>query len=63
MKDTKFLQLEFEKKGYFKLENFFSDKFIENLNNDVLEAENVDKYYDINKNLRRIERLYDKGKI
>ena len=62
MKDTKFLQLEFEKKGYFKLENFFSDKFIENLNNDVLEAENVDKYYDINKNLRRIERLYDKGK-
>ena len=61
MKDNKKLQLEFEKKGYFKLENFFTKKFIENLNLEILNAENVDKYYDINKNLRRVERLYNKG--
>ena len=61
MKDNKFLKLEFKKKGYFKLEHFLSNSFIEHLNNDILNAENVDRYYDINKNLRRIERLYDKG--
>ena len=61
MKDNKKLQLEFEKKGYFKLKNFFTKKFIENLNLEILNAENVDKYYDINKNLRRVERLYNKG--
>lgn len=62
MKDNKILQLEFEKKGYFKIKNFFTKKFIDDLNQEIIEAKNVDKYYDENKNLRRIERLYDKGK-
>tara|TARA_Y100001970_G_C14213311_1_gene848183 strand:- start:588 stop:1322 length:735 start_codon:yes stop_codon:yes gene_type:complete len=61
MKDNKILKSEFIKKGYFKIDNFFSKKFIDNLNQDIINAKNVDKYYDINKNLRRIERLYDKG--
>ncbi len=62
MKDKKLLQLEFKKKGYFKIENFFNKKFIDNLSQEIVDAKNVDKYYDIDKNLRRIERLYDKGK-
>ena len=51
----------FKDKGYFKVENFFSKKFIDELNIEIQNANNVEKYYDKNNKLRRIEKLYNKG--
>ena len=49
--------------GYYKIENFFSEEFIKELNLEIENAKNVKKYYDKNNKLRRIEKLYDKGKF
>ena len=46
--------------GYYKIENFFSEEFIKELNLEIENAKNVKKYYDKNNKLRRIEKLYDK---
>ena len=51
----------FKDKGYFKVENFFSKNFIDELNIEIQNANNVEKYYDKNNKLRRIEKLYNKG--
>ena len=51
----------FKNKGYFKIENFFSKNFIDELNIEIQKANNVEKYYDKNNKLRRIEKLYNKG--
>ena len=52
----------FNKKGYFIQKNIFSNKFIDNLINEINKIENANFYYDSHKKLRRIEKLYDKGK-
>jgi len=62
MKDNTELK-NFFKNGFFKKNSFFDTKFIENLNNEILEAKDVDRYFDKNNVLRRIEKLYDKGKF
>tara|TARA_B100000674_G_C37884696_1_gene936069 strand:+ start:236 stop:970 length:735 start_codon:yes stop_codon:yes gene_type:complete len=61
MKDSQTYLLEFEKKGYFKIKNFFSKDFIKRMCNEIDLAKNVEKYFDKNKKLRRIEKLFDKG--
>ena len=49
--------------GYYKIENIFLEEFIKELNLEIENAKNVKKYYDKNNKLRRIEKLYDKGKF
>ena len=61
MKDKKYLYNLYKQKGYFKIPNFFPKKFIDELNEEILNVNNVKKYYDKNHKLRRIERLYNKG--
>ena len=61
MKDKNIYLTQFQEKGYFKISNFFSKTLIKDLNEEVVKAENVDRYFDKNQKLRRIERLYDKG--
>lgn len=52
----------FNQKGYFIQKNIFSNQFIDNLLNEIKEIKDANFYYDSNKKLRRIEKLYDKGK-
>jgi ectoine hydroxylase-related dioxygenase (phytanoyl-CoA dioxygenase family) len=56
------LKKTYSQKGYITIRNFFSEAIINNLNNEIKEAENVDKYFDKNNEIRRIERLFNKGK-
>jgi len=48
-------------KGYTILKNTFSIKSIEHMIEEIEQAVNVDKYYDGNDNIKRIEKIYDKG--
>ena len=59
---TNKLQQIFNKKGYFVQRNIFSNEFIDNLIDEINKIENANFYYDSHKKLRRIEKLYDKGK-
>tara|TARA_S200000501_G_C20858984_1_gene758883 strand:- start:1270 stop:2049 length:780 start_codon:yes stop_codon:yes gene_type:complete len=52
----------FNQKGYFIQKNVFSEEFINSLINEINKIENANFYYDSYKKLRRIEKLYDKGK-
>ena len=52
----------FSKKGFFVIENVLKKNFIKKILKEIYEAKNTDKYFDSKKNLRRIERLYNKGK-
>ena len=52
----------FKKKGFIKIKKFFSKKLINKILEEVSNSENTDIYFDRNGNLRRIERLFDKGK-
>ena len=61
MKEKEDLFNLYKQKGYFKIVNFFPKKFIFELKEEILTANNVKKYYDKNYKLRRIERLYNKG--
>lgn len=61
MKDNKNYISDFKKKGYFKIEKFFSENFVKKMNNEINLAKNVEKYFDKNRKLRRIEKLFDKG--
>ena len=61
MKDKNIIK--FENTGYFEIKNFFSRELISKLNDEISKAQNVDKYFDRDNKLRRIERLYDKGVI
>jgi ectoine hydroxylase-related dioxygenase (phytanoyl-CoA dioxygenase family) len=51
----------FLKKGYFICNNVFNKKFIKKILQDIDNAKNTIKYLDNNNNLRRVEKLYDKG--
>lgn len=51
----------FLKKGYFICNNVFNKKFIKKILQDIDNAKNTIKYLDSNNNLRRVEKLYDKG--
>jgi len=61
MFDVANLKNQYEKKGYFVIRNFFEQKFISKLIEEIINAKKTKKYYDNNENLRRIEKLYDKG--
>ena len=52
----------FDNDGYFICKNFFSRNFITVLLDEIDKSNNTIKYYDNLKFLRRIEKLYDKGK-
>ena len=52
----------FDNDGYFICKNFFSRNFITVLVDEIDKSNNTIKYYDNIKFLRRIEKLYDKGK-
>jgi 2-aminoethylphosphonate dioxygenase len=51
----------FDKDGYFICKNFFDKDFINHLINEIISSHNTIKYFDNLENLRRIEKLYDKG--
>ena len=59
--DVLALQKEYSLNGYFVIKNFFSQTFISQLINDIENSKNTIKYFDKDNNLRRIEKLYDKG--
>jgi|TARA_B100001063_G_C16689448_1_gene516222 2-aminoethylphosphonate dioxygenase len=61
MKEKENLYNLYKQKGYFKIKNFFPKNFINELNEEILNANNVKRYYDKNNKLRRIEKLYNKG--
>ena len=53
---------EYSLNGYFTIKNVFSSADIYNLKNEIKVADNVDKYFDKNGEIRRIERIFNKGK-
>ena len=59
--DVLALQKEYSLNGYFVIKKFFSQTFISQLINDIETSKNTIKYFDKDNNLRRIEKLYDKG--
>jgi|TARA_B110000027_G_scaffold134114_1_gene164981 2-aminoethylphosphonate dioxygenase len=52
----------FNKKGFFVIENLLKKNFIKKILKEIYEAKNTDKFFDSKDNLRRIEKLYNKGK-
>jgi len=52
----------FSKKGFFVIEKLLTKNFVKKILKEIYEAKNTDKYFDSKKNLRRVERLYNKGK-
>ena len=56
------LKKKFDKDGYFVFKNFLSKDFISSLIEEIHNAPNTVKYSDNSNNLRRIEKLYNKGK-
>ena len=59
-----FLQLKnrFDDDGYFILKSFLTKDFISNLIDEIDNSNNTIRYTDNSNNLRRVEKLYDKGK-
>ena len=55
------LQKQYSLNGYFLLKNFFSQSFISHLIDEIEKSKNTIKYFDKDNNLRRIEKLYNKG--
>jgi len=55
------LKKKFSNNGYVLCKNIFTESFIEDLINDIDNSVNTVKYFDSNNNLRRIEKLYNKG--
>jgi len=51
----------FQKDGYFVCKNILNKKNIDELLDEINKSKETVKYYDNFKNLRRIEKLYDKG--
>ncbi len=56
-------KIEFETKGFFKVKNFVDIETIKNILSEIKLSKNVDIYYDRNDKIRRIEKIYDKGKF
>lgn len=52
----------FNNDGYFIIKNFLNKVEISNIINEVKKSKNTDIYKDQNNIIRRIERIYDKGK-
>ena len=52
----------FKNDGYFVIKNFVDENFISNLIEEIKNSKNTDKYFDNANNLRRIEKLFNKGK-
>ncbi len=52
---------QYKKNGFLVLNNIFDLKFVELIKNEILNLKNVITYYDRNGELRRVEKLYDKG--
>ena len=59
--DNKNLKKKFLNEGFFKRKGVFDKKFILDVISDIDNAKNTIKYFDNNKNLSRVEKLYDKG--
>ena len=55
------LKKEFDDKGYFVFLNFIKENLVTKLIEEIDNSKNTVRYYDNNNNLRRIEKLYDKG--
>ena len=55
------LKKSFLNNGFFIFKNAFDNNFIQKILEDVDKAKNTIKYFDNQNNLRRIEKLYDKG--
>lgn len=53
---------EYSQKGYFTIKNVFSSADIYVLKNEIQIANNTDKYFDKNGEIRRIEKIFNKGK-
>ena len=53
---------EYSLNGYFTIKNVFSLSNIHDLKDEIKVADNVDKYFDKNGEIRRIERIFNKGK-
>jgi ectoine hydroxylase-related dioxygenase (phytanoyl-CoA dioxygenase family) len=60
---TNFFQYKekFKNDGYFVIKNFVDKNFISKLIEEINNSKNTDKYYDNANNLRRIEKLFNKG--
>ncbi len=56
------LKKDFEMKGFFKCKKIFSKDYISVLIDEINNSKNNNKYYDKSNKLRRIEKIYDKGK-
>jgi ectoine hydroxylase-related dioxygenase (phytanoyl-CoA dioxygenase family) len=56
------LKKEYSQKGYFTIKNVFSSIDINDLNDEIKLAQNTNKYFDKNGEIRRIEKLFNKGK-
>ena len=55
------LKKKYNELGFFKSKNFIDKIFVKKLINEINNSKNTVKYFDNKKNLRRIEKLYDKG--
>ena len=55
------LKTQYEQNGYFVIKKFFDQNFISEILEEITNAKQTTKYFDNNKNLRRIEKLFDKG--
>ena len=53
---------QFSNNGFFVCKNFFREELISKLLDEIDISKDTIRYYDNNNNLRRIEKLYDKGK-
>ena len=53
---------QFDDSGYFICKNFFQKDFVLQLLHEIEKSKDTVKYFDNLNNLRRIEKLYDKGK-
>jgi|TARA_B110000444_G_scaffold260735_1_gene308996 ectoine hydroxylase-related dioxygenase (phytanoyl-CoA dioxygenase family) len=56
------LKTQFDNDGYFVFKNFVKNNFILQLIKEINNSQNTLKYFDKFGNLRRVEKLYDKGK-
>ena len=63
MNDFKNLKEKFNQKGFFVYKNLFDKIFLNNIVKEISLAEDTQKYFDNNNNLRRVEKLYNKGKF
>tara|TARA_B100000282_G_C31707189_1_gene479286 strand:+ start:676 stop:1419 length:744 start_codon:yes stop_codon:yes gene_type:complete len=63
MNDFKNLKEKFNQSGFFVCKNLFDKIFLNNIVKEISLAEDTQKYFDNNNNLRRVEKLYNKGKF